>query len=622
MTMPEEGLPIDKSTELCSLAEAACNGTITAAQYDRLNGLLSGDEDAARFYATYVRMHGLLLWHWRDADVAPKSSPGLPIVFETSPTSAIPTVSFANLFSTGGYLFSYVLAVFIVGAGLLIGWACRVPDNQQIASNGQRSATTVPASARELVFVGRITGMFACQWADPKTEAFNGAYVSLGRKYALAAGLMEITYDTGAKVIVEGPCTYEVESKSSGYLSLGRLTAKVEERGEKRGEMGAKRDGKTDRNQSYRQETLRSHASPSPLSPLPSPLFAIRTPTAIVTDLGTEFGVECDKSGATRSNVFRGSVRFETASADGKPLGISRVLSENESARIERTSATGGRETLQVVAGPLSKTDDFVRKMPTRTIRVFNLVETAPYVDGRPGRRGWGINPTSGQVVDKPLSGAMYGDQRYHRVETLPFVDGVFIPDGRSGPVQVDSAGHTCAEFPKTANVSPNVVWVYGDIPADAPTHPTVLNGVDYSTSGHSVLFLHANQAITFDLDAVRLANPGCKLLQFRATAGNTETASVGGEKAYADLWVLVDGQVRYQRRKINGMSGAFHIAISLRENDRFLTLAGTDGGNGIESDWIVFGDPRLELTAVESGRPTDSQRKQQSRKEVRQQAQ
>ena len=46
---------------------------------------------------------------------------------------------------------------------------------------------------------------------------------------------MEITYDTGAKVILQGPCTYEVESPRGGFLSLGKLTARVE-RSEVRGQ--------------------------------------------------------------------------------------------------------------------------------------------------------------------------------------------------------------------------------------------------------------------------------------------------------------------------------------------------------------------------------------------------
>ena len=42
---------------------------------------------------------------------------------------------------------------------------------------------------------------------------------------------MEITYDSGAKVILQGPCTYEVESARGGFLSLGKLTARVEKGG-------------------------------------------------------------------------------------------------------------------------------------------------------------------------------------------------------------------------------------------------------------------------------------------------------------------------------------------------------------------------------------------------------
>ena len=105
---------------------------------------------------------------------------------------------------------------------------------------------------------------------------------------------MEISYDSGAKVILQGPCTYEVDSAAGGFLSLGKLTARVE-RSEVRRIRGQKSEIST------------------PLSPLPYPLFAVRTPTAIVTDLGTEFGVEVDKSGATQSHVFRGKIELRLA---------------------------------------------------------------------------------------------------------------------------------------------------------------------------------------------------------------------------------------------------------------------------------------------------------------------
>ena len=38
---------------------------------------------------------------------------------------------------------------------------------------------------------------------------------------------------------------------------------------------------------------------------------------------------------------------------------------------------------------------------------------------------------------------------------------------------------------------------------------------------------------------------------------------------------------------------------FSIGPQDHFLTLVATDGGNGILWDWIMFGDPRLELLGV-----------------------
>ena len=55
-----------------------------------------------------------------------------------------------------------------------------------------------------------------------------------------------------------------------------------------------------------------------------------------MTDLGTEFGVEVNKEGHTTSHVFRGSVRLQVASGDGKTEGVAQVLHENESARVEK----------------------------------------------------------------------------------------------------------------------------------------------------------------------------------------------------------------------------------------------------------------------------------------------
>jgi hypothetical protein len=93
----------------------------------------------------------------------------------------------------------------------------------------------------------------------------------MGQEIALTSGLMKITYDTGAKVILQGPVTYVIESKNGGFMSIGKLVGSV-----------TTADAKG---------------------------FAIRTPNAIVTDLGTEFGVEVDENRITQTHVFVGAVQ-------------------------------------------------------------------------------------------------------------------------------------------------------------------------------------------------------------------------------------------------------------------------------------------------------------------------
>jgi hypothetical protein len=345
--------------------------------------------------------------------------------------------------------------------------------------------------------------------------------------------------------------------------------------------------------------------NPSSLSTTHYPLFTVRTPTAVVTDLGTEFGVEVVRSGETTSHVFRGSVRVQMLAGDGKSQGAARVLHENQSARVERSGGKQGGNRV-VVFVPASMPSNFVRQIPQRTIRSLDLVDVVAGGDGFSGRRNHGIDVTNGRPTDmlpKDPNTEFVGDGKYHHVEELPFVDGVFIPDGRLGPTRIDSAGHIFGDFPVTCNRTGAPIWAAGTIPAvQFPNRQirvrTTLGDTDYASSGHGLLFMPGNQGITFDLDAIRRANPGHKLVRFRAVTGNTEDVSGKGypNPLFADVWVLVDGQVRFRRREINGYTGAFSIAFPIAEKDHFLTLMATDGGNGIEWDWIVFGDPRIEV--------------------------
>jgi hypothetical protein len=110
---------------------------------------------------------------------------------------------------------------------------------------------------------------------------------------------------------------------------------------------------------------------------------------------------------------------------------------------------------------------------------------------------------------------------KYHQVESLPFVDGVFRPDGL-GRVQLDSAGHSFEGFLDTTNETAACVWSRWHYPHYSSGKlmgaiPAKLGDVNYSSAGHGVVFLHPNGGITFDLHAIRRANPNCKLTRFLA---------------------------------------------------------------------------------------------------------
>ncbi len=309
------------SYELADLVDAVCSDQITAQQTARLEQLVLADSGARRYYVRYLHVHASLpqiLSAHEDADfeglcgtgeasdeelaeesAPPSSSSAMPISMATDSISSqedsLPAYGFAgNLWhGTIGFFsqeipFSLLIASLVTGLGLLAGSMIYVSHHKQIAKNTSRPTT--PLTKSDVEFVGRITGMVDVRWSDNQTATVHGANVPLGRKYALSSGLMEITYDTGAKVVLQGPVTYEVDSRVGGFLSVGKLVARVEKREVDKLAIG--------------QRPLDSKSQ----IPNSTPLFTIKTPTATVTDLGTEFAVEVKPDRATVVHVIRGVV--------------------------------------------------------------------------------------------------------------------------------------------------------------------------------------------------------------------------------------------------------------------------------------------------------------------------
>ena len=151
------------------------------------------------------------------------TSPPIPTILYTTHDG-----SFGHFFSGG--LMAYLLAAIIVGIGLVIMAVVPVSQPMKVATQLPTAIQRQQPLAPKEEIVGRITGMVDCNWDNPNVAPAQNAQVPLGQKYALASGLMEITYDTGAKVILQGPVTYKVDSAAGGYLAVGKLTARLEKK--------------------------------------------------------------------------------------------------------------------------------------------------------------------------------------------------------------------------------------------------------------------------------------------------------------------------------------------------------------------------------------------------------
>ncbi len=419
------------------------DGDLTGEDRRELERMLLDSPDARGVFWRFARLNSLIRDNFQ-SQAGQRVAVGLPHQLDLEsqiPSSPFPSLSTTHYplptshFSVGSWAFSCMVATVIMGVMLLVFWAMKVTHHQHIAEAPSQSAPseTMP----EMVFVGRITGMVDVKWSDDPhyLPPLGFAHVPLDRKYILSSGLLEITYDTGAKVILEGPCTYEVESTASGYLALGKLTARVGERGEGRG-------AREEKGSRSKVQGSRSKAEPSSFILHPSSLFSVRTPTAVVTDLGTEFGVEVSDEGNTTSHVFRGLVKVQVVGGTGLASGTPRevILGENESARVQPDK--DAKDRLVIVRGAADPTAfAFVRPgqlaalaeerqlKPFRRWQAFSeslrkrsdLVAYYDFQQDKSERSTLRNRASSGSQLDGRIKGAVWASGRFPGKHALYF---------------------------------------------------------------------------------------------------------------------------------------------------------------------------------------------------------
>jgi len=101
-----------------------------------------------------------------------------------------------------------------------------VPDDVQGFTIQTPTVQIVSLTADEQKSVARLSDTAECAW-DKDAKLSKGAYLQPGQRLKLHAGLAEVTFHNGAKIILQGPADFEIESDKTAILHHGRITADV-----------------------------------------------------------------------------------------------------------------------------------------------------------------------------------------------------------------------------------------------------------------------------------------------------------------------------------------------------------------------------------------------------------
>jgi len=207
----------------------------------------------------------------------------------------------------------------------------------------------------------------------------------------------------------------------------------------------------------------------------------------------------------------------------------------------------------------------------------FELAKLIPEASGIDLRNGAATKDKLGYHRDIQTN-------RLQKVENVPGAKWVFVPDGK-GEVTVD--------FKKPVKGLPATSGHFWDTIANRPLNAqrsTKIGSTDFAAKGHSMLAMHANSGITFDLAKLR-EQSGLKAMRLTGIVGFGASKEAAATKA--DFTVFVDDELRFQKLKLRKDETAA-LDLDVPAKAKTLTLIATDGGDGIGNDLLFIGDPKL----------------------------
>lgn len=284
--------------ELRRLLDALANGELTAEDRRRLDARLSGDADARRAYLGYMGLEAELFA--RHAAGAPQT--GSAAGLGPAPAACSSAAAALAMTTPGRPPAPRALGWLALAAALVGVAAASSLATLHLLRPGVGDAPGVAALDPLAPVVARVTATSNTRWRGPQGGVHYGARLVEGQRLDLAAGLVEVTFDTGARILLEGPATLDLRGASEAMLLSGRLAVSA---------------------------------------PAES-VMLVRSERFGVEQTGAEYGLVADRDGGSEVHVFSGLVEARLLGADLAP--IRKVsLAETEGVRVLPASTTLAR---------------------------------------------------------------------------------------------------------------------------------------------------------------------------------------------------------------------------------------------------------------------------------------
>ena len=259
----------EHSQEFRELINAVCDARDDAEVTSRLEAELEHNPDAIKRYVEYLDMHASLRWLAGPLSALEDGLIGVPSAAGTRETGIGRLAQRVNRHG----LFVLAASVLVCVLSFWLGSNSESFMPLALLGGSAESSNTEIDSG-----VARITGLVDCQWDSNQKPLSFGQSIEPEQRIELTEGLLQFTFESGAKVVMQGPASFTPKSDMTAELAHGKLSAVVPEQA--RG-------------------------------------YTVTTPTAEVVDLGTEFALDVDQDGTTEVHVLDGDVVARGREADG-----------------------------------------------------------------------------------------------------------------------------------------------------------------------------------------------------------------------------------------------------------------------------------------------------------------